>query len=85
MRGLRRVRGFYAGGALLWAASAAWTGWLNPGSRQMWVSLLLLTVFGALLATTSLWLGKATRSRPVVRRARTATLRPAGAARHVRA
>ncbi|MFI7382877.1 hypothetical protein [Streptomyces sp. NPDC049813] len=85
VRGLRRMRGFYGGGTLLWAASAAWTGWLNPGSRQMWVSLLLLAVFGGLLATASLWLGRTARSRPAARRERTATLRPATAARHVRA
>ncbi|MFJ9038560.1 hypothetical protein ACIRF8_18455 [Streptomyces sp. NPDC102406] len=62
VRGLRRIRVFYTGGTVLWAASAAWTGWLAPGSRQMWVSLLLLAVFGALLAATSLWLS---RSEPV--------------------
>ncbi|MFD3531339.1 hypothetical protein [Streptomyces sp. NPDC058664] len=55
-RQLRRVRAFYSAGALLWAAAAAWTGWTHPGSRQMWVSLLLLAVFAGLLATTSVWL-----------------------------
>ncbi|MET9856954.1 hypothetical protein ABZY57_28975 [Streptomyces sp. NPDC006450] len=50
-RQLRRVRSHYAAGALLWAAAAVWTGWLNPGSRQMWICTLLLTLFTALLAT----------------------------------
>ncbi|MFF3215545.1 hypothetical protein ACFYYB_33565 [Streptomyces sp. NPDC002886] len=50
-RQLRRIRSHYAAGALLWAAAAAWTGWLDPGSRQMWVCALLLGVFTALLAT----------------------------------
>ncbi|MFH8804897.1 hypothetical protein ACH4F6_35945 [Streptomyces sp. NPDC017936] len=56
VRQLRRVRAFYAGGVLLWAALTAWTGWQLPGSRQMWVSALLLVVFGGLLLTASLWL-----------------------------
>lgn len=55
-RQLRRVRDFYSAGVLLWAAAAAWTGWTHPGSRQMWVSLLLLGVFAGLLATASVWL-----------------------------
>ncbi|PWI46218.1 hypothetical protein [Streptomyces sp. ICBB 8177] len=54
VRQLHRVRSFYAAGVLLWAASAAWTGWQAPGSRQMWVSVLLLAVFTGLLATASL-------------------------------
>ncbi|OAH15979.1 hypothetical protein [Streptomyces jeddahensis] len=53
-RQLHRVRSFYAVGVLLWAASAAWTGWQAPGSRQMWVSVLLLTVFTSLLTTATL-------------------------------
>lgn len=59
VRQLRRVRTFYAAGVLLWAAAAAaaaWTGWAHPGSRQMWVSVLLLAVFTGLLGTASLWL-----------------------------
>ncbi|MFI6038513.1 hypothetical protein ACIBBD_31140 [Streptomyces sp. NPDC051315] len=56
MRQLHRMRTFYAGGVALWAASAAWVGWEDPGSRQMWVSVLFLVVFTGLLALTSLWL-----------------------------
>ncbi|MFI5761911.1 hypothetical protein ACIA8F_13325 [Streptomyces sp. NPDC051563] len=52
-RQLRRIRSLYAAGALLWAAAAGWTGWLNPGSRQMWVCALLLVLFGVLLATAA--------------------------------
>ncbi|WTT42005.1 hypothetical protein OG468_34775 [Streptomyces zaomyceticus] len=55
-RQLRRVRDFYSAGVLLWAAAAAWTGWTHSGSRQMWVSLLLLAVFAGLFATASVWL-----------------------------
>ncbi|MFF4173272.1 hypothetical protein [Streptomyces sp. NPDC001744] len=66
-RQLRRVRAFYAAGVLLWAAAAAWTGWAHPGTRQMWISTLLLAVFAGLLCTVSLWL----------RRLRTATGSPA--------
>ncbi|MFI1654823.1 hypothetical protein ACH4ZU_07760 [Streptomyces sp. NPDC020472] len=54
VRQLHRVRSFYAAGVLLWAGSSAWTGWQAPGSRQMWVSLLLLTAFTALLVTAGL-------------------------------
>ncbi|MEV5432537.1 hypothetical protein [Streptomyces sp. NPDC052701] len=56
VRQLRRVRAFYIGGVLLWAALTAWTGWQLPGSRQMWVSALLLAVFSGLLLAASLWL-----------------------------
>ncbi|MER6678220.1 hypothetical protein [Streptomyces sp. NPDC000983] len=56
VRQMRRIRAFYALGALLWAATAAWGGWQNPGSRQMWVPVLLLAVFAGLLTATSLWL-----------------------------
>ncbi|MDX2526253.1 hypothetical protein PV733_36125 [Streptomyces europaeiscabiei] len=56
VRQLRRIRAFYATAALLWAALAAWEGWKHPGSRPMWVSLLLLVVFMGLLSVTSLWL-----------------------------
>ncbi|MEU9446178.1 hypothetical protein AB0D42_36040 [Streptomyces sp. NPDC048304] len=54
VRQLHRIRSFYVAGALLWAASTAWTGWQAPGSRQMWVSALLLAVFTGLLVTASL-------------------------------
>ncbi|NEC63432.1 hypothetical protein [Streptomyces sp. SID9727] len=53
-RQLRRVRSFYAAAVPLWTVSALWTGWQAPGSRQMWVSVLLLAVFTALLATATL-------------------------------
>ncbi|MGI5423183.1 hypothetical protein [Streptomyces sp. CA-179760] len=56
LRQLRRIRTFYAGGAALWAASAASAGWAAPGSRQMWVSAVFLGIFTALLFVTSLWL-----------------------------
>ncbi|MGW4748207.1 hypothetical protein ACWEPR_25745 [Streptomyces sp. NPDC004290] len=59
-RQLHRVRSFYAAGVLLWAGSSAWTGWQVPGSRQMWVSLLLLTIFTALLLTAGLSLRRLT-------------------------
>ncbi|GGZ64070.1 hypothetical protein GCM10010371_24450 [Streptomyces subrutilus] len=52
-RQLRRVRTHYTAGALLWATAAAWTGWLNPGGRQMWVCTLLLALFTVLLATAA--------------------------------
>ncbi|PKW00406.1 hypothetical protein BX260_8077, partial [Streptomyces sp. 5112.2] len=56
VRQLRRVRSFYAVAVLVWAASTAWTGWQSPGSRPMWVSVLLLAVFTGLLFTASFWL-----------------------------
>ncbi|MEE1758721.1 hypothetical protein PUT24_11535 [Streptomyces sp. SP17KL33] len=56
VRQLRRIRAFYATAAFLWAVSAAGEGWTRPGSRPMWVSVLLLVVFTGLLAVTSLWL-----------------------------
>lgn len=68
-RQLRRVRSLYTGGVLLWAAAAAWAGWLDPGSRQMWVSVALLAVFSALLVTSSVWLW---RLKPAARPARRA-------------
>ncbi|GGX59080.1 hypothetical protein [Streptomyces minutiscleroticus] len=58
VRQLRRVRAFYAAGAVLWAALAAWVGWERPGSRQMWVSVLLLVVFTGLLSVASVWLSR---------------------------
>ncbi|POX58801.1 hypothetical protein C3492_36000 [Streptomyces sp. Ru62] len=54
VRQLHRVRSFYAGGVLLWAVCAAWTGWQAPGSRQMWACVLLLAVFTCLLVTAGL-------------------------------
>lgn len=54
VRQLRRIRSFYVVAMVLWTGSAAWTGWQAPGSRQMWVSVLLLAAFIALLATASL-------------------------------
>ncbi|MFD9244549.1 hypothetical protein ACFV0D_21980 [Streptomyces sp. NPDC059556] len=60
VRQLRRIRSFYAAAILLWTGSAALTGWQAPGSRQMWVSILLLAVFTALLATASLSLRRLT-------------------------
>jgi hypothetical protein len=56
VRQLRQIRVFYAAGVLVWAASAGWTGWEDPGGRQMWVAALLLTVFAGLLAMASVWL-----------------------------
>ncbi len=56
VRQLRQVRVFYAVGVLLWAVSTAWTSWQSPGSRQMWVSALLLAIFTVLLVTASFWL-----------------------------
>lgn len=58
VRQLRRIRAFYTSGVLLWVAAAAWSGWAHPGSRQMWVCLLLLAVFTGLLTTTSLLLSR---------------------------
>ncbi|MFE4547259.1 hypothetical protein [Streptomyces sp. NPDC056785] len=60
VRQLHRVRSFYAAGVLLWVASAALTGWQAPGSRQMWVSVLLLAVFTTLLVTAGLSLRRLT-------------------------
>ena len=56
VRQLRRIRAFYATAAFVWAALAAWEGWKHPGSRPMWVSVLLLVVFTGLLSATSVWL-----------------------------
>ncbi|MFF7736421.1 MULTISPECIES: hypothetical protein [unclassified Streptomyces] len=59
LRQLRRMRTFYAGGAVLWAASAVSAGWDDPGGRPMWVSVAFLVVFVALLGLTVLWLKRA--------------------------
>ncbi|RAJ82721.1 hypothetical protein K377_04442 [Streptomyces sp. PsTaAH-137] len=64
LRQLRRTRGFYMAGVLLWTAAAVWTGWASPGSRQMWVSLLLAAVFAGLLGTASLWLHRLRINQP---------------------
>ncbi|MER6452786.1 hypothetical protein ABT270_09185 [Streptomyces sp900105245] len=64
VRQLRRTRTFYAVGVLVWAASTAWTGWQSPGTRQMWVSALLLTVFTGLLLAASLWLQRLQATSP---------------------
>lgn len=69
VRQLRRIRAFYATAAVLWAVSAVEEGWTRPGSRPMWVSVVLLVVFTGLLSMTSLWL----------RRHRTVEAGPAGA------
>ncbi|MER8009518.1 hypothetical protein [Streptomyces sp. NPDC094149] len=55
-RQLRRMRAFYTAGVVLWAASSIWTGWVSPGSRPMWTSLLLLAVFAVLLGLACRWL-----------------------------
>ncbi len=54
VRQLRRIRSFYAAAIVLWTGTTAWAGWQAPGSRQMWVSVLLLAVFAVLLVTASL-------------------------------
>jgi hypothetical protein len=56
VRQLRRMRAFYAVAASGWAALAAWEGWMQPGSRPMWLSVLFLVVFTGLLTMTSRWL-----------------------------
>ncbi|MEU7473713.1 hypothetical protein AB0A94_35260 [Streptomyces sp. NPDC044984] len=84
VRQLRRVRTFYAGGVLLWVLLTTLTAWQLPGSRQMWVSALLLAVFSGLLLTASLWLQRlqtAGSRRP----AHHATSRKTAAPRHAHA
>ncbi|MFF7490485.1 hypothetical protein ACH4MW_06100 [Streptomyces luteogriseus] len=56
LRQLRRMRTFYAGGAVLWATSAVSAGWDDPGGRPMWVSVAILVVFAVLLGMTVVWL-----------------------------
>ncbi|GAA3505481.1 hypothetical protein ACF09G_29780 [Streptomyces albogriseolus] len=53
VRQLRRIRSFYAAAMVLWAGSAALTGWQAAGSRQLWVCVLLLAVFAALYITAT--------------------------------
>ncbi|MCX4998338.1 hypothetical protein OG739_13060 [Streptomyces longwoodensis] len=84
VRQLHRVRAFYAGGVLLWAVLTAFTGWQSPGSRQMWVSALLLAVFSGLLLTASLWLQRL-QARGERRPAHHAAPRKATATRHAHA
>ncbi|MEV6766929.1 hypothetical protein AB0N16_41150 [Streptomyces sp. NPDC051105] len=84
VRQLHRVRSFYTAGVLLWAASATWTGWQAPGSRQMWVSVLLLAVFTALLATAGLSLRRLSVP-PTGRPAHHAASHRAASTRHVHA
>ncbi|MFE2281917.1 hypothetical protein ACFXAE_32715 [Streptomyces sp. NPDC059454] len=85
VRQLRRVRTFYAGGVLLWAVLTAWTAWQLPGSRQMWVSALLLAVFSTLLLTASLWLQRLQAADSPRRPAHHAASRKATAPRHAHA
>ncbi len=84
VRQLHRVRTFYTGGVLLWAALTAWTAWQLPGSRQMWVSALLLAVFSTLLLTASLWLQRL-QTADLRRPAHHAAPRKAAASRHAHA
>lgn len=73
VRQLRRIRTVYAAGIVLWAAGAAWEGGQHPGSRRMWVSLMLVALFGGLLSLTvaSLWRHQtALRLRAAARRIR---------------
>ncbi|WTB86866.1 hypothetical protein OIE99_00685 [Streptomyces cellulosae] len=53
VRQLRRIRSFYAAAMVLWAGSAALTGWQASGSRQLTVCVILLAVFAALFVTAS--------------------------------
>ncbi|MFF4324189.1 hypothetical protein [Streptomyces sp. NPDC001568] len=52
VRQLCRIRAAYASGFALWAGAAAWEGWHRPGSRQMWVLVLLVALFTGLLCLT---------------------------------
>ncbi|MDX3642205.1 hypothetical protein [Streptomyces sp. MB09-02B] len=72
VRQLRRIRTFYATAALLWAVLAAGEGWTRPGSRPMWVSVLLLVLFTGLLSVTSLWLRRHRTAEAALTDARTA-------------
>ncbi|MEV0122168.1 hypothetical protein AB0I16_11595 [Streptomyces sp. NPDC050703] len=73
VRQLRRVRAFYLVAALLWAATTAWTGRQSAGSREMWLSALLLAVFSALLLAASVWLRRLRPADPAGPAHRTAT------------
>ncbi|MFJ1732792.1 hypothetical protein [Streptomyces sp. NPDC088254] len=85
VRQLRQVRVFYVVGVLVWAASTAWTGWQSPGSRQMWVSALLLAIFTGLLLTASLWLQRLRAAGSADRPVHHAAARRTTAPRHVHA
>ncbi|MEH0541811.1 hypothetical protein QA802_01560 [Streptomyces sp. B21-105] len=85
VRQLRRIRPVYAGGAVLWAVSAGWTGREDPGSRQMWVSVFFLVVFAGLLSLTSLWLGRQRPSRTSERAHHAAPRKATAVRRHVNA
>ncbi|MFF3016611.1 hypothetical protein [Streptomyces sp. NPDC057939] len=79
VRQLRRIRAAYACGFVLWAGGAAWEGWQRPGSRHMWMLLLLLALFSGLLALTVVSLArlrKASRGAPAAAPAARATRRP---------
>lgn len=61
----------------MWAASAASVGWEDPGSRQMWVSVIFLAVFTGLLSVTSLWLWRQQATHPAAPAHHAAPRRPA--------
>lgn len=80
VRQLRRIRTVYAAGLALWAVGTAWEGLQHPGSRGMWLSLLLLAVFTGLLSLTLASLGRhraAQRLRRTRRRSEPAPGQPA--------
>ncbi|MFD5028855.1 hypothetical protein ACFWM0_00270 [Streptomyces sp. NPDC058405] len=52
VRQLRRVRSLYAGGVALWALGLLLEAGKSPGSRQMWIALLIMGVFTVLLSVT---------------------------------
>ncbi|MFD5097467.1 hypothetical protein [Streptomyces albidochromogenes] len=68
VRQLRRTRSVYAAGIALWGIGATLEVWQRPGSHQMWVFLLFLTVFTGLLVVTSWWLWRHQDALRVVRR-----------------
>ncbi|MET9255387.1 hypothetical protein ACGFZL_24420 [Streptomyces sp. NPDC048182] len=82
VRQLRRTRLYYLGGFLLWAALTAWTGLAHPGSRQMWVSALLVTTFAVLLLTASRWLRRLEAARAARPARRTPSSHRAAGPRH---
>ncbi|MEU6587642.1 hypothetical protein ABZ923_00095 [Streptomyces sp. NPDC046881] len=84
VRQLYRVRTFYAGGVLLWAVCTTCTSWQAPGSRQMWVSVLLLAVFTGLLVTAALSLRRL-EAPEMVRPAHHAASNKAASPRHAHA
>lgn len=67
VRQLRRVRTVYVGGIVLWTLGLALEAWNRPGSRQMWLSVLILGAFVGLLSLTSArlwWHNAAQRLKP---------------------